>query len=36
MTETQQRFLKAIAERLGERPVVEVRLFPAIRQGQHE
>ena len=36
MTETQHRFLKAIAERLGERPVVEVRLFPAIRQGQHE
>lgn len=36
MTETQQRFLKAIAERIGTRPVVEVRLFPAIRQGQHE
>lgn len=36
MTETQQRFLKAIAERLGERRLVEVRLFPSIRQGQHE
>ena len=36
MTETQQRFLKAIADRLGDRPVMEVRLFPAIRQGQHE
>lgn len=36
MTETQQRFLRAIADRLGARPVVEVRLFPAIRQGPHE
>ena len=36
MTETQQRFLRAIAERLGARQVMEVRLFPAIRQGQHE
>jgi hypothetical protein len=36
VTETQQRFLRAIAERLGARQVMEVRLFPAIRQGQHE
>jgi hypothetical protein len=36
VTETQQRFLKAIAERLGDRQIMEVRLFPAIRQGQHE
>lgn len=36
MTETQQRFLRAIAERLGERHPVEVRLFPSMRAGQHE
>jgi hypothetical protein len=33
MTETQQRFLRAIAERLPKEQVVEVHLFPAIRQG---
>lgn len=33
MTETQQRFLRAIAERVSRNQVVEVHLFPAIRQG---
>jgi len=33
MTETQQRFLRAIAERVPAEQVVEVHLFPAIRQG---
>ena len=33
MTETQQRFLRAIAERVPARQVVEVHLFPPIRQG---
>ena len=33
MTETQQRFLRAIAERVPKERVVEVHLFPAIRQG---
>lgn len=33
MTETQQRFLRAIAERVPTEDVVEVHLFPAIRQG---
>jgi hypothetical protein len=33
MTETQQRFLRAIAERVSRDQVVEVHLFPAIRQG---
>jgi len=36
MTETQQRFLKAIAERIPADHVAEVRLFPAIRQGHVE
>ena len=33
MTETQQRFLRAIAERVRSEQVVEVHLFPPIRQG---
>ncbi len=33
MTETQRRFLREIAARIGEGRVHEVRLFPAIRQG---
>jgi len=33
MTETQQRFLRAIAERVPSDQVVEVHLFPSIRQG---
>ena len=33
MTETQRRFLREIAARVGEGRVHEVRLFPAIRQG---
>ena len=33
MTETQQRFLRAIAERVPSQQVVEVHLFPPIRQG---
>ena len=33
MTETQQRFLRAIAERMPMEQVVEVHLFPPIRQG---
>ena len=33
MTETQQRFLRAIAERVPTEQVVEVHLFPPIRQG---
>jgi hypothetical protein len=36
MTENQQRFLKAIAERIPSGRVAEVRLFPAIRQGHME
>src|SRR5687767_3800338 len=33
MTETQQRFLRAIAERVPMEHVVELHLFPPIRQG---
>ena len=33
MTETQQRFLRAIAERVPVNQVVELHLFPSIRQG---
>ena len=33
MTETQQRFLRVIAERIGAERVVELHLFPGIRQG---
>jgi hypothetical protein len=33
MTETQQRFLRAIAERVPMDHVVELHLFPPIRQG---
>lgn len=33
MTETQRRFLREIASRIGESRVHEVRLFPAIQQG---
>jgi len=33
MTETQRRFLREIAARIGESRVHEVRMFPAIRQG---
>ncbi|MGQ0642358.1 MAG: hypothetical protein ACT4P6_16545 [Gemmatimonadaceae bacterium] len=33
MTETQRRFLREIAARVGESRIHEVRLFPAIRQG---
>lgn len=33
MTETQQRFLRAIAERVPTEQVVEIHLFPPIRQG---
>src|SRR5687767_4184863 len=33
MTETQQRFLRAIAERVPMDQVVELHLFPPIRQG---
>ena len=33
MTETQQRFLRAIAERVPKAQVVEVHLFPPIRKG---
>lgn len=33
MTETQRRFLRDIAARVGEHRVHEIRLFPAIRQG---
>jgi hypothetical protein len=33
MTETQERFLRAIAERIPAASVTEVHLFPAIRQG---
>ncbi len=36
MTENQQRFLRAIAERIPARQIAEVRLFPTIRQGQME
>lgn len=36
MTESQWRFLKAIAERVPEERIVEVRLFPTIRQGGAE
>ena len=36
MTEAQQRFLRAIAERIPTERIVEVRLFPPIRQGQQE
>lgn len=36
MTETQQRFLRAIAERIPADRIAEVRLFPPIRQGQVE
>lgn len=33
MTETQRRFMREIAARVGENRVHEIRLFPAIRQG---
>lgn len=33
MTETQQRFLRAIAERVPVDQIVELHLFPSIRQG---
>jgi hypothetical protein len=33
MTETQRRFMREIAARIGESRIHEVRLFPAIRQG---
>jgi len=33
MTETQQRFLRAIAERVPKAQIVEIHLFPPIRQG---
>ena len=36
MTETQQRFLRVIAERIGAERVVELHLFPGIRQGGME
>jgi hypothetical protein len=36
MTETTQRFLRAIAERVPAAAIAEVRLFPALRQGQWE
>lgn len=36
MTEATQRFLRAIAEHVPARAIAEVRLFPAIRQGQWE
>jgi len=36
MTETQWRFLKAIADNVADGRIVEVRLFPAIRQGGAE
>lgn len=36
MTETQHRFLKAIAERVDPARVVEVRLYPTVRAGQLE
>jgi hypothetical protein len=36
MTENQQRFLKAIAERIPAARIAEVRLFPTIRQGSLE
>jgi hypothetical protein len=36
MTETQERFLRAIAEHVPPARVVEVHLFPSLRQGQVE
>ena len=36
MNETNERFLKAVLERLPAERVVEIHLFPAIRQGQME
>ncbi len=36
MNETSERFLKAILERVGSGRVVEIHLFPPIRQGQME
>ena len=36
MNETTERFMKAIGERVPPHTVSEVRLFPAIRQGQME
>jgi hypothetical protein len=36
VTETQQRFLRAIAERIPVERIAEVRLFPPIRQGHLE
>lgn len=36
MTETQQRFLQAIAERVAAERVLELYLFPSIRQGGME
>ncbi|MGH7554959.1 MAG: hypothetical protein ACREMQ_18315, partial [Longimicrobiales bacterium] len=36
MTETQQRFLKAIAERMNGGRVAELRLYPTVRVGPIE
>jgi hypothetical protein len=36
MTENQQRFLKAIADRIPAARIAEVRLFPTVRQGHVE
>ena len=36
MTETQWRFLKAISDRVRDGGIIELRLFPAIRQGGAE
>jgi hypothetical protein len=36
MNEATQRFMRAIAERVPAEAIAEVRLFPAIRQGQWE
>jgi hypothetical protein len=36
MNEATQRFLRAISERVPAETIAEVRLFPAIRQGQWE
>ena len=36
MTEAQERFLRAIADRVPPATIAELHLFPAIRQGGHE
>ena len=36
MTEAQERFLRAIADRVPAASIAELHLFPAIRQGGHE